>query len=83
MEIEQLEIVQLELKYCERCGGLWLRLRGSGNAYCGSCAEQMESLPVRRKKKRPTLPGASRFALKSVCDKAQVWLVPSPKEGNA
>ncbi len=30
--------IQMELKYCERCGGLWLRLRGSELAYCSSCA---------------------------------------------
>jgi hypothetical protein len=25
MEFEALEIVRMELKYCERCGGLWMR----------------------------------------------------------
>lgn len=30
--------VQMELKYCERCGGLWLRLKGSELIYCPSCA---------------------------------------------
>lgn len=29
IEDEDPEIVQLELKYCERCGALWLRLRGA------------------------------------------------------
>ncbi len=28
MEVEDPEVTQLELKYCERCGALWLRLRG-------------------------------------------------------
>jgi Zn-finger nucleic acid-binding protein len=27
MEIEGFEVIRLELKYCERCGGLWLRLQ--------------------------------------------------------
>ena len=27
MKIEDPEVIQLELKYCERCGALWLRLR--------------------------------------------------------
>ena len=27
MEVEDPEVTQLELKYCERCGSLWLRLR--------------------------------------------------------
>ena len=30
--------IQMELKYCERCGGLWLRLTGSDLVYCSSCA---------------------------------------------
>jgi hypothetical protein len=29
MEFEGLEIVRLELKYCERCGGLWMRTWGT------------------------------------------------------
>lgn len=30
-------ITEVELKYCERCGGLWLRLRGNSEVYCASC----------------------------------------------
>ncbi|HEY7353101.1 MAG TPA: hypothetical protein VH596_10095 [Terriglobales bacterium] len=30
--------IQMELKYCERCGALWLRLRGSDLIFCPSCA---------------------------------------------
>ncbi len=30
--------IQMELKYCERCGGLWLRVMGSDLAYCRPCA---------------------------------------------
>jgi len=36
---------QLELKYCERCGGLWLRPVGGGQIYCAGCAGQMLQLP--------------------------------------
>ena len=36
--------IQLELKYCERCGGLWLRPRGSGLVFCASCARTVEEL---------------------------------------
>ena len=34
MNIEDPEAIQLELKYCERCGALWLRLRGAQQIYC-------------------------------------------------
>jgi hypothetical protein len=44
MEIDELNIVLLELKYCERCGGLWLRLRGSGEVFCAACSAQMAEL---------------------------------------
>jgi Zn-finger nucleic acid-binding protein len=40
METERLEIVHLELKYCERCGGLWLRRRGEAHVYCNACSLQ-------------------------------------------
>lgn len=43
MEVEQ-GIVELELKYCERCGGLWLRVRGKDDVYCTACAAQIAEL---------------------------------------
>ena len=49
MEIGDPEIVQLELKYCERCGSLWLRLQGAPDVYCAGCAEEMLGLPFSRK----------------------------------
>jgi hypothetical protein len=36
---------QVELKYCERCGGLFLRPQGSGRAYCKPCMPLMAELP--------------------------------------
>lgn len=47
--------VQLELKYCERCGGLWLRPAESGEVYCSRCTPEMAELPAvirKRTKKR-------------------------------
>lgn len=37
----------LELKYCERCGGLWLRPVGSGQMFCARCAGEMAEPPAR------------------------------------
>ena len=42
MEIDELEIVQLELKYCESCGGLWLRPKGSQQVECAACATRFK-----------------------------------------
>ena len=41
---------KLELKYCERCGALWLRPRDSEAVYCSPCASEIRELPpvVRR-----------------------------------
>ena len=36
---------KLELKYCERCGGLWLRPQGGAAVYCASCAHAINELP--------------------------------------
>jgi len=35
----------LELKYCERCGGLWLRPAGGEQIYCRICSRAMAELP--------------------------------------
>lgn len=35
----------LELKYCERCGGLWLRLQGDSEVYCANCRTRMAAMP--------------------------------------
>jgi ribosomal protein L37AE/L43A len=39
-----IEFVQLELKYCERCGALWVRLSGSEVVFCGACAREIAGL---------------------------------------
>lgn len=36
--------IQMELKYCERCGGLWLRLKGSELVYCAACSVIMAGI---------------------------------------
>lgn len=41
MELQGFENIELELKYCERCGGLWLRVRGRNDVYCVACTAQL------------------------------------------
>jgi hypothetical protein len=52
---------QVELKYCERCGGLWLRPKGSRRVYCASCWPAMAELPAPRRRqgdaRLPAAPG--------------------------
>ena len=44
------ELKRLELKYCERCGGLWVRECGAGVVYCDHCQRSMAELPIPKKK---------------------------------
>ncbi len=37
--------IHVELKYCERCGGLWLRPQGSDGVYCVGCRAHLEAMP--------------------------------------
>jgi Zn-finger nucleic acid-binding protein len=37
--------IQVELKYCERCGGLWLRPQGADGVYCASCRVLLAAMP--------------------------------------
>jgi len=49
--------VRLELKYCEHCGGLWVRERGAGAVYCEKCRAKVADLPPpKRKPGRVILP---------------------------
>jgi hypothetical protein len=49
--------LQFELKYCERCGGLWLRPVGGGQIYCVDCGREMAKMPpASHKRGGATLP---------------------------
>lgn len=43
---EEVAVLQMELKYCEACGALWVRLRGSAEVYCGRCAEKVGEIAL-------------------------------------
>jgi Zn-finger nucleic acid-binding protein len=48
--------IRVELKYCEHCGGLWVREGGAG-VYCERCAPMIADLPIpKRQQRRPKLP---------------------------
>jgi hypothetical protein len=42
--------VRKELKYCEHCGGLWVRECGAGVVYCENCQPRVADLPIPKKK---------------------------------
>ena len=65
MKYEDPELIQLELKYCERCGALWLRLRGAQEVYCAPCDLEMLDLPSPRKvPSKPRVPGNHKIEIK-------------------
>ena len=41
--------VRVELKYCEHCGGLWIREGGAG-VYCEKCQPKVADLPIPKKR---------------------------------
>ena len=43
-------LVYFELKYCERCAGLWLRPSGTATPYCPSCKRILAALPLRHRR---------------------------------
>ena len=52
--------LRVELKYCERCGGLWVREGGAG-VYCNRCQPIVADLPAPKKKPgKITLPQAKQ-----------------------
>jgi hypothetical protein len=63
----------MELKYCEHCGGLWVRERGEQRAYCDKCKTKVEELPAPKKKpgkiKLPVAPRAvvDGYEIESCC----------------
>jgi ribosomal protein L37AE/L43A len=44
MSMIRQEEVAMQLKYCERCGGLWLRRHGQDVVYCERCIAQWAAL---------------------------------------
>jgi ribosomal protein L37AE/L43A len=56
--------VGVELKYCEHCGGLWVRERGAGIVYCEKCQPMVADLPAPKKKpQRIALPVRPRTVI--------------------
>jgi hypothetical protein len=45
--IDMLAEMEVELKYCERCGGIWLRPVGGREIYCPPCIPKMAQIPFR------------------------------------
>lgn len=44
------QTLRKELKYCEHCGGLWVRECGAGVVYCENCQPRVADLPIPKKK---------------------------------
>ena len=56
--------VGVELKYCEHCGGLWVRERGAGIVYCEKCQPMVADLPAAKKRpQRIVLPVRPRTVI--------------------
>ncbi len=68
-ELKHENYLQLELKYCERCGGLWLRQKGMQQVYCASCLPKMaEFSGPPRSVSQPRLPVGDRFEFEATIE---------------
>ncbi len=59
--------VGVELKYCEHCGGLWVRERGAGVVYCEKCQPKVDDLPAAKRTRKPKLPAGPRAVVDRHC----------------
>jgi hypothetical protein len=57
------QAIRVELKYCEHCGGLWLRECGAGVVYCGNCQTKVADLPIPKKLPQRVILPVGRRAL--------------------
>ena len=52
--VKKEHFIKLELKYCERCGGLWIRRRGEMETRCQRCvAEEGQLTQLWRARSHP------------------------------
>jgi hypothetical protein len=59
----QIGSTRMELKYCEHCGGLWVREGGAG-VYCEKCQPKVTDLPAPKMKPgKVFLPVAKRTVI--------------------
>ncbi len=57
--------VRVELKYCERCGGLFMRETGVAAVYCAKCELKIADLPIPKKRPgRVILPAQTKLAIR-------------------
>jgi hypothetical protein len=59
--------VGVELKYCEHCGGLWVRERGAGVVYCEKCQPKVDDLPAAKRARRAKLPARAQSVVDRNC----------------
>ena len=45
--VEEGHFIKLELKYCERCGGLWIRQQGGVESRCQKCVAEEGGLATK------------------------------------
>ena len=73
-DIERGAVEEVQLKYCEHCGGLWLRRKGCRQVYCWPCIPKMAAFAVAKKRPgRAGQPTARRVDLQAVIEERADW----------
>jgi hypothetical protein len=44
MASKKKDVIRMEVKYCENCGGLWIRRKGDHSRYCHGCRHKCPQL---------------------------------------
>ena len=64
MGTESLDVVKLEVKYCENCSGLWIRGQGDHRVYCRACRQiHCRSEYVNQQLHEPNMPSKTRTVI--------------------
>ena len=66
--IMEVDGVALELKYCERCGSLWLREEGAEEVFCDACVKKLSARPGYRFRTRRQENVNQDLDLEGFCD---------------
>ena len=51
LEEESMNYLRMDLKVCEGCGALWLRMSDITDVYCRGCATKLAAFPAPRKRR--------------------------------
>jgi hypothetical protein len=62
LESTTMKYMHVQLKVCEGCGALWLRIESTNDVYCGACTARLAAFPPARAKHAGGRPRIARVS---------------------